>query len=128
MGDRVCGKSYLIRNHTDIIYIMHDKIYANRKCRLGFCTSISKFLEPIEKLDIPQLKGKFFAVDYTDFYFNRDRFLKAIKKIIDNQQDLKLVILCNIREYTEMVDKGYVQRLKDLYIKSIDRDFEVRGL
>lgn len=121
MGDRMCGKSYFINEHTDIIYIREDSICHNTAIRpyIDKTIRMTKFFSLIEKSDIPQLENLYFAVDWNEFYYNRDRFFNVIKKIVDNKKNLVLIILCNSREYfLEMSENGYISKFDELHRQS----------
>nr|DAE24107.1 MAG TPA: Bacterial dnaA protein [Podoviridae sp. cty7j44] len=113
VGDRMCGKSYIINNQTTILYIKPDKI-ARRTIGSAALTNVTNFVA--RNLCAP---CKTMAIDYEDLLPNTATLFSMIDFLIDKKDNFKIIILINSRDYQEFINTNEFKKLNNMYKRSV---------
>ena len=113
VGDRMCGKSYIINYQTDIMYLKPDKFarYIMNTIPLSYVTNYVA-----RNLCVP---CKFMAIDYEDLLPNTATLFSMIDFLIDKKEDFKIIILINSRDYEEFINTNEFKKLNNMYKRSV---------
>lgn len=116
VGDRMCGKSYIINNQTTILYIKPDKI-ARHTIGAVALSNVTNFVA--RNLCAP---CKTMAIDYEDLLPNTATLFSMIDFLIDKKDNFKIIILINSRDYQEFINTNEFKKLNNMYKRSV-KDF-----
>lgn len=113
VGDRMCGKSYIINYQTTILYIKPDKI---AKHTMG-SVALSDVISSVARyLSAP---CKTMAIDYEDLISNTATLFSMIDFLIDKKDNFKIIILINSRDYQEFINTNEFKKLNNMYKRSV---------